>query len=435
MAIFRSNHLLQTFALPTLLSLLSYLLYTIYNILNDLTRSRFFRSITLKNQDPNYDVVVSYITRRCTLRASSHVAETYKRKNKTWKDRMREWSTGVDSDRPRFVLKPSSSKGGSVSFINYKGSRVVMSRKVGETVCVGWDRKPVAMEELTLTVWGRDSRVLTRLLGDALEDGREEAKSTVNIWVLSSDGWGSMWEKALTKRPRPMASVILKGDTGEMLIDDARSFQAGAQWYFDRGIPYRRGYCLHGPPGTGKTSFVQAMAGTLGKDICMLNLSDKELTDTRLASALREAPGNALVMIEDIDSVFVERRKRTEGGGDRGGGVTFSGLLNALDGVASQEGRITVMTTNHLERLDPALVRPGRVDLKVELSNATKDQAGELFARFFPSDGSGKVRFKERVKDGQVSMAAVQCHLLKYRDSPSAAVERVGEMLGIGGGG
>ena len=342
---------------------------------------------------------------------------------------MKEWSTGIEEEPPRFVFKPSSSKGGAVSFLSYKGSRVVMSRKLGETVCVGWDRKPVAMEELTLTVWGRDSRVLTSLLSDALEDGREEAKATINIWVLS-DGWGSLWEKALTKKPRAMGSVILAGDTSRKLIDDARAFQAGASWYFDRGIPYRRGYCLYGPPGTGKTSFVQALAGELGKDICMLNLSDKELTDTRLASALREAPGNALVMIEDIDSVFVER-KRCVGNGDKGG-VTFSGLLNALDGVASQEGRITVMTTNHLERLDPALVRPGRVDMRVELSNATKGQAGELFERFFPGDSEGRENFEGRIKDGQVSMAAVQCHLLRYRDSAHSAVSKAGEMTGGG---
>merc|ERR1719158_2290509 len=101
----------------------------------------------------------------------------------------------------------------------------------------------------------------------------------------------------------------------------------------------------------------------------MLTLANKALTDTRLSQLLRDAPKRCMVMLEDVDSVFVQRQSKSE---DRS--VTFSGLLNALDGVASQEGRIYFLTTNHIDKLDPALIRPGRCDVKVEIKNATHIQ-------------------------------------------------------------
>ena len=93
-----------------------------------------------------------------------------------------------------------------------------------------------------------------------------------------------------------------------------------------------------------------------------MNLSGNELDDDGLNRALNDAPQNSIILMEDIDGIFVERESvlRDKGEGERS--VSFSGLINALDGVRSQEGRILFMTTNHREKLDPALMRPGRVD-------------------------------------------------------------------------
>ena len=99
---------------------------------------------------------------------------------------------------------------------------------------------------------------------------------------------------------------------------------------------------MHGPPGCGKSSFVAALAGELGYDICILNLSDAGLTDDRLAHALSTTPPTSLVLLEDVDAAFVHRDPKDR----RSSHVTFSGLLNALDGVAAGEERILFMTTN-----------------------------------------------------------------------------------------
>ena len=157
------------------------------------------------------------------------------------------------------------------------------------------------------------------------------------------------------------------------------------------GIPYRRGYLLHGPPGSGKSSFIQALAGALDYDICLLNLAERGLTDDRLMHLLTNAPERSFILIEDVDAAFNKRVQTSEDGYQSA--VTFSGFLNALDGVASGEERIVFMTTNHLERLDPALIRPGRIDLIELIDDATPEQARTLFSRFYEVDakaGSGE---------------------------------------------
>lgn len=164
------------------------------------------------------------------------------------------------------------------------------------------------------------------------------------------------------------------------------------------GIPYRRGYLLHGPPGSGKTSFIQALAGSLSYDICLLNLSERGLADDKLFHLLSNVPERSFVLIEDVDAAFNKRVQTSEDGLVKfwnspnsaltspcsyQSSVTFSGFLNALDGVASGEERIIFMTTNHVEKLDPALIRPGRVDISELINDASPKQARILFERFY----------------------------------------------------
>lgn len=97
---------------------------------------------------------------------------------------------------------------------------------------------------------------------------------------------------------------------------------------------------------------------------------------------MNNAPLRSVILLEDIDAIFVDRDS-VQSAQTQGKNVTFSGLLNALDGVRSQEGRILMMTTNHREKLDPALLRPGRADMHVELNMASESQMKGLFRKFF----------------------------------------------------
>lgn len=120
----------------------------------------------------------------------------------------------------------------------------------------------------------------------------------------------------------------------------------------------------------------------------------------------------------------VNRRRK-----GRRGGVSFSGLLNALDGVRSQEGRILFMTTNHKEKLDPALLRPGRADVHVELCNATFSMIKELFLKFYPNEEHYANEFAKKLPERKLSMAKLQGHFLRHRGSALTALEKYKDLL------
>ena len=180
------------------------------------------------------------------------------------------------------------------------------------------------------------------------------------------------------------------------------------------GIPWRRGYLLYGPPGNGKSSLITALAGVLHKSVCVLNLASGILTDESLTNLLTDAPEGSLILLEDIDAIFVGRKKDAETK------LSFNGLLNALDGVTAQQGRMVFMTTNHLEKLDPALVRPGRCDVHLFVGHATRLQIARMLERFYPSIPDATA-LAERLPEDSLSMARVQEFLVRHRDDlPSA---------------
>ena len=235
-------------------------------------------------------------------------------------------------------------------------------------------------ETITLTTLYSHRHVFEELFTEAHEHASKAHEGKTTIY----NSWGTEWRPfGHPRRKRPLESVILDEGVKERIVDDVQDFLGTGQWYHDRGIPYRRGYLLYGPPGTGKSSFIQALAGELDYDIAILNLSERGLTDDRLNHLLTIVPNRTLVLLEDVDAAFANRRVQTDSDGYRGANVTFSGLLNALDGVASAEERVLFLTTNHIDRLDPALVRPGRVDMTVRLGALTRYQVGCLWDRFY----------------------------------------------------
>lgn len=180
---------------------------------------------------------------------------------------------------------------------------------------------------------------------------------------------------------------------------------------------------LHGPPGCGKSSYITALAGELGFSICVLNLSERGLSDDRLNHLLSVAPQQSIVLLEDIDAAFVSREdtKQQKAAYEGLNRVTFSGLLNCLDGVASTEARIVFMTTNYLERLDPALIRPGRVDLKEYIGWCSEIQIEKMFLRFYQGElaQSQAKEFAKSVKafKKNVSPAQVQGFFMFHKHS------------------
>merc|ERR1739848_446420 len=123
---------------------------------------------------------------------------------------------------------------------------------------------------------------------------------------------------------------------------------------------------------------IQALAGAYNRNVCFLQPNDSDFTDDAFKTCLQKLPAKSILVLEDIDALFHCRQSQ-----NRHCPLTFTGLLNGLDGIGNPEGQIFVLTTNHLEHLDPALIRCGRVDMKFEFGYANDYQLRCMFKRFY----------------------------------------------------
>lgn len=302
--------------------------------------------------------------------------------------------------------------------IKYKNAYIAISREKHASSAKMTTGEP--HETLELTTLYAHRHIFEDVFNEARAIAMQANEGKTIVYSVRNFDWVPLGE---SRRKRPLGSVILDEGVKESVVNDAKDFLAQRQWYVDRGIPYRRGYLLFGPPGSGKSSFIQALAGELDYSVAMVNLSEIGVTDDKLAFLLTKLPERTIVLLEDVDSAFLNRRKK-ESDGYGGPTVTFSGLLNALDGLTAGEERIAFLTTNHIELLDPALIRPGRVDMMVRIGEATRYQAAQMWERFYgdvDTDGKYRDQFLERLeslglfreaKDGETavrtSTAAIQ---------------------------
>ena len=319
-------------------------------------------------------------------------------------------------------------------------------------------RKTSPDQDISISCIGGSPTILRDFFDECRRRYLRQTEKKTSIFEPHSDDW----KKTKAKENRQVDTVIMDEEVKQDSIEDVKNFldPKSRAWYTERGLPYRRGLLLYGPPGTGKSSFSLSIAGYFELDIYVLNLS--ELDDLRLNQLFEKLPAHCLVLLEDVDAADVRRWE--DGMNDTNvrlkeskpeGKVTLSGLLNVLDGVSSKEDRLVIMTTNHLENLDAALIRPGRVDKKIYFKLADGKMTSRLFRFIYkdPRKRSSKYSkvncnpsnegtdefiinqlakdFAAKVPEDTFSPAEILSFLVEYKNSPADAVILVEEWVSI----
>ena len=189
--------------------------------------------------------------------------------------------------------------------------------------------------------------------------------------------WGN-WRTRSDLPPRTLDSVILPKGQKERIAENLKEFLASEDHYNRLALPWHRGYMFHGPPGTGKTSLVKALANEFNLDLWYLSLSDLK-AESSLLGLLSEVGPRSILLLEDIDIMKITHDRD---GADQGT-ISMSSLLNTLDGVATPHGLISIMTTNNFDVLDPALTRAGRMDMIEKLDYPSLNSVSDMFEYFY----------------------------------------------------
>uniref|UniRef100_A0A0D9XE95 AAA+ ATPase domain-containing protein n=1 Tax=Leersia perrieri TaxID=77586 RepID=A0A0D9XE95_9ORYZ len=249
------------------------------------------------------------------------------------------------------------------------------------------------------------------------------------------------WSSVPFCHPSTFDTLALDPGLKSRIVDDLTAFADGREFYRRTGRPWKRGYLLHGPPGSGKSSLIAAMANHLRYDVFDLELT-RVNTNADLRALLIQTTNRSLIVIEDIDCSLhltgdrgTKRRRLDDDdssdsdsdGENQRGKVTLSGLLNFTDGLWSccGEERIIVFTTNHVDGIDPALLRPGRMDVHVRLGACGAHAMRELVSRYVGVEDHEMLDAAEGcIRDGGAEMTPAEVGelLLRNRDDPDAAV-------------
>jgi len=331
------------------------------------------------------------------------------------------WDKGVDCrpegevEIPDIILSPSAGN----YIVKHSGKWLLLSCMRGDPV-QGKFGPPIIHESLTIRYFGQNVSFVENVIKDLKQAYFSASIGKLSIWNVA---WTNEWRKTNTLPKRLLSSIVAPADLITDLCADVREFLNSEDWYSLQGIPWHRGYLLYGPPGTGKTSTIMALASDMNRPIYCITASPL-LTDDALVTLFGAVPSQALLVIEDIDCLFKTDRLKPENTATH---VTLSGLLNTLDGFCSKHGALLFITTNNREALDPAILRPGRIDKHIELPLCGKEQVFKMFIKFY---GMGEEKlateFQTLVEENTVSPAQLQEHFMENRYSAEDAVSTWG---------
>ena len=238
---------------------------------------------------------------------------------------------------------------------------------------------------ITLELWGtRDRALMLDIINEAKAEFDKRSPDNVKFYTHAADYWESY-----SMDRRELDSVYLPDEQLQNILQDFETFYKSKDKYKNLGIPWRRTLLFEGPPGSGKSTLVQALSSHYNVPVYYMNLN--KLSENGARELLYSVATPCIILMEDIDSVNAAKvrvkkdvstkGKAGEDNEDSKLGLKPSELLNLLDGIIATEKRIIIMTTNHPETLDAAMLRPGRVDRRFHVGYAEDAELQKFYGR------------------------------------------------------
>jgi chaperone BCS1 len=377
----------------------------------------YFRScVTIEDDDSLFDQIMEWIAEQRMTEKSRDLKAVTK-----WMHDEEDEDAGSDDvldesgifnyEKWASAIPPRYEPNYGSDVFHFQGRRFTFNREKKEKDKGSWSAND---ETVVISCAGRSTQPIKELL-NFIKSWTLTKENTMTSVYRGSGGDYKDWDRQSCRPSRPMSTVSLDLKQKASIVMDVNEYlhPTTARWYAARGIPYRRGYLFHGPPGTGKTSLSFALAGIFGLNIYCISLMEVGLTESDLNKLFTNLPRRCIVLLEDIDAAGLRRAedtpttteessntatsgavtptKKTDAKpkpgatkpADQRSMISLSGLLNTIDGAASHEGRVLIMTTNHPNKLDPALIRPGRIDLQIKFTLATRSQCSDIFTRMY----------------------------------------------------
>lgn len=279
------------------------------------------------------------------------------------------------------------------------------------TIQIKEEGKPISINGMPtyfirINVYHNDIEKLEKFVRTALtyEDKKEDQK--VKIYNSTSKGY---WSGPNTIYCQDLEYIFIPKEDKRKLVYTIDNFIKSKDKYIKFGRKYMLGFLLMGVMGAGKTSLVKAIAKKYNKSIYFLNFT-KNMSDESLFELIRDIKDESIILIEDIDSFFEQRDTKENTN------ISFSGLINILDGVMSSgNGILTFITVNYGDKLDKALIRPGRIDMIIKFEYPKKTEIQELFNLLIEDASDAKFKdFYDKVKHCKITMAGYVDYLFKH---------------------
>ena len=286
--------------------------------------------------------------------------------------------------------------------IVYNGKKILITAEKQEKKQGSFGSDEVFTYSYTLRAFkGRD--IIVQFLNEVVYDYLSETQQqgiTINTNTSRGD-----WNQFGVLPVKSIEQIVLREDLKKLIVDDVEKFEENRDWYLSTNIRYKRGYCFYGPPGTGKTSISLALAAKLKRRVYSLNIKHLE-DDQQLISCFAELRENSIILMEDLDVLFNGRESIDHK-------VSFSALLNCLDGALYKSGSIIIITANDISKLDSALLRAGRIDLSIEIGKPGPKEIAQYLEIFYKPG----YKVDPKLFDGvSHSMSYVQEVCIKHKD-------------------